>query len=569
MNSNNLVACPLDCYDTCQGYVDEKGNIKGSSDHLVTNKKLCVNFANLLKEDFLKTAFYKNEEVNLDEALDVLVEKLRNTNSDKTLFYKGAGNLGVMQNCVKTFFAKYGSTLTKGSLCDAIGSLGIEQGRGGINVNPPIEKLINSDVIIAWGRNLTVTSSHMYNLVKDKTFITIDPIKTKIAKKSELHLQINPKTDHDLALLLTRFAHMSNQEDEEFISTHEGADWFFDLARSKPIVSYEHTTGVSLSEVTKFFELIEGKSVSIFLGLGPQKYYEGAQIFRTIDSFAAYIGVHNKEKGGLWYLDDSSYGYDKQLVSKAKKKIALPTVDFANFDLVFIQGTDPVVTAPNTKKVIEGLKNSFVVFFGTVLNETSKYADLIIPSSSFLTKKDVRLSYGHELKAISNYTKKKDENSISEYDLANFLNEKFGFEKLDDEEKILDYYINTKVEDSSYIDNFEFIEELEIEELYEKKKQNQYYFLTAKRKDSLNSQFKVDNYLYVNSSLGFNNDDEVLLKSEFGETKIKIKNSEDIKENCVLAYSGNKYANYVTPFLTDQEADSAIFQEVLVEIELS
>lgn len=103
MNSNNLVACPLDCYDTCQGYVDEKGNIKGSSDHLVTNKKLCVNFANLLKEDFLKTAFYKNEEVNLDEALDVLVERLENTSSDKTLFYKGAGNLGVMQNCVKTF----------------------------------------------------------------------------------------------------------------------------------------------------------------------------------------------------------------------------------------------------------------------------------------------------------------------------------------------------------------------------------------------------------------------------------------------------------------------------------
>lgn len=78
----------------------------------------------------------------------------------------------------------------------------------------------------------------------------------------------------------------------------------------------------------------------------------------------------------------------------------------------------------------------------------------------------------------------------------------------------------------------------------------------------------MDNYLYVNPSLGFNNDDEVLLKSEFGETKIKIKNSDDIKENCVLAYSGNKYANYVTP-LTDQEADSAIFQEVLVEIELS
>ncbi len=569
MNSNNLVACPLDCFDTCQAFVDEKGNLKGSKEHLVTHGKLCVNFANLAKEEFLTKAYFEDKEISLKQSLTILVEKIKATKEEDILFYKGAGNLGVMQNSVKTFFAKYGATLTKGSLCDETGSLGLELGRGGINVNPSLEKLINSDIVIAWGRNVAITSSHMYDLIKDKTFITIDPIKTKTAKISELHLQINPKTDHELALLLTRFAHMENLEDESFIKEHEGAEWFFDLAKSRPLISYEETIGIKLQEITKFFELIKGKSVSILLGLGPQKYYEGAQIFRAIDSFAAYIGVHNKSKGGLWYLDDSSYGYEKQLVAEAKNKIALPTVDFSKFKLVFIQGTDPVVTAPNTKKVIEGLQNSFVVFYGTVLNETSKYADLIIPSSSFLSKKDVRLSYGHELKAISNYVESKNENTITEYELANFLNEEFGFEKLKDEEEILNYYINTKVEDYSFIKKFEFLEELEVESLYEKQKKNQYYFLTSKRKNSLNSQFKVDNYLYVNPCLGFNNEDEVLLKSPYGQTKIKIKNSEDIKENCVVAYSGNKYANYVTPFLTDEAANSAIFQEVLVEIELS
>jgi len=569
LNSNNLVACPLDCYDTCQAYVDENENVKPSKEHQVTNKKLCVNFAQLLKEDFLKTAYFQNKEISLDESLNILVEKLQNTNPDETLFYKGAGNLGVMQNSTKTFFAQYGSTLTKGSLCDAIGSLGIEQGRGGINVNPPLNNLLNSDVIISWGRNFAVTSSHMYDLVKDKTFITIDPVKTKTAKKSQLHLQINPKTDHELALLLTRFAHMEDLEDEEFIKEHSGADWFFDLAKSKPVITYEKNTGIDLKDITKLFELIKGKSVSILLGLGVQRYYEGAQITRAIDSFAAFIGVHNKKAGGVWYLSDSSYGYEKQLVSNAKNKIPLPTVDFSKYKLVFIQGTNPVVTAPNTQKVIDGLKNSFVIFFGTVLNETSKYADLIIPSSSFLTKKDLRLSYGHELKAVSNYTKPKDENTITEYELANLLNDKFGFEKLKSENEILDYYKNTEVEDKSYIEEFEFIEELEVDNLYEKKEENQLYFLTAKAKNNLNSQFKVDNYLYVNPSLGFNDEDEVLLKSKYGQTKIKIKNSSDIKENCVLTYSGNKYANYVTPFLCDEEADSAIYQEVLITLELS
>ena len=46
---NKKIACPLDCYDACQGELIEE-NIKGSKENLVTNGKLCVNFANLLKD---------------------------------------------------------------------------------------------------------------------------------------------------------------------------------------------------------------------------------------------------------------------------------------------------------------------------------------------------------------------------------------------------------------------------------------------------------------------------------------------------------------------------------------
>ena len=56
----NKIACPLDCYDACQAeLIDE--NIKGSKNNLVTNGKLCVNFANLLKEENLKTSFFEKK----------------------------------------------------------------------------------------------------------------------------------------------------------------------------------------------------------------------------------------------------------------------------------------------------------------------------------------------------------------------------------------------------------------------------------------------------------------------------------------------------------------------------
>ena len=568
MSLNNKVACPMDCYDACQAEIIDE-NIKGSKEHTTTNGKLCVNFANLLKEENLKNAIFEGKQISLKESLSVLVDKLKNTKPEKTLFYKGSGNIGVMQNATKNFFTQYGSTLTKGSLCDRGGGAGIETGRGNV-INPPIQKLIDADIIIVWGRNFSVTSSHLYNLVKDKTFVTIDPICTDIAKKSKIHMQINPKTDHELALLFTRFAYMQDLEDSEFIEEFgSGADWFFDIARNRPIVSYETTTGVPLTLVNDFFDLIEGKSVAIMLGLGIQKYFEGAQITRCIDSFAAYMGYHKKEAGGVWYLSDSAFGYKNQFEVKAKnKKVSIPTVDFGSFDLVFIQGSNPVVSAPNTQKIIDGLKKTFVVYFGTTLNETCEYADLIIPSCSFLSKEDVRLSYGHELKSISQAVKLKDENTISEYEMASFLIEEFNLEKLKTQDEIISYYENHKPILKDF-DTFEFIEDMEIEPLYKEKKADNFYYITGKNKNSLNSQFAKDDFVYLHSSTNFKNDDVVKISSKYGNANFIVKIDDNIKSNCAFFFTGNKYANYLTPALEDEISNSAMYQEVLVQIELS
>lgn len=568
MSSNNKVACPLDCYDACQAELIEE-NTKGSKEHKTTNGKLCVNFANLLKEENLETAYFNNEKISLDESLNILVEKLKSTTPAKTLFYKGSGNLGVMQSAPKNFFTQYGSTLTRGSLCDGGGGSGIEAGRGNV-INPPLEKLLNADVIVVWGRNFTETSSHLYNLVKDKTFVTIDPVSTEIAKKSKIHMQINPKTDYELALLFTRFAYMQDLEDKEFIEEFgNGADWFFDVARNRPVVSYEATTGVPLSQVNDFFDLIENKSVAIVLGLGIQKYFEGSQITRCIDSFAAYMGYHKEEAGGVWYLSDSNFGYKKQFEIKgANKKVSIPKVDFGSYDLVFIQGANPVVSHPNTKKVIEGLKNTFVVYFGTTYNDTCEYANLIIPSSSFLSKKDVRLSYGHEYKSISNIVKEKNPNTITEYELASFLIEQFGFEKLKDEDEIISYYENHKPNLEEF-ETFEFVEEVDIEPLYKEKTSDNYYLITAKHKNSLNSQFAKDDFVYLNSATNFNNGDIVNISSKYGNAQFEVKINDDIKENCAFFYAGNKKVNYLTPNEEDESSFSAMYQEVLIEIELS
>jgi len=568
LSLDNKVACPLDCYDACQGEVID-GVIKGSRENEVTNGKLCVNFASLQKQEYLNSAKFEGNDISLENSLDILVDKLKNSDSSKTLFYSGSGNLGVMQNATKNFFSQYGSVLTKGSLCDGGGGAGIEANRADV-INPPIENLLNADVIVVWGRNFSVTSSHMYNLVKDKTFITIDPICTPIAKKSELHMSINPKTDYELALMMTRVAYMNRADDEEFLEEFaEGHDWFFDIAKNRPLVSYEATTGVELDEVYKFFDLIENKKVALMLGLGVQKYFEGAQITRCIDSFAAFAGFHGKEAGGVWYLSNSNFGYEKQFAFKGKnKKVAVPEVDFSNYDLVFIQGANPVVSAPNTQSVIDGLKDTFVVYYGTTFNDTCEYADLIIPSCSFLAKKDVRLSYGHHGKSISMPQEETKENTIGEYKLASYLINKFDLEALKDEDEVMDYYINNEVEYELF-ESFEFIEEVDVEPLYKDKTEENFYLITAKSKNSLNSQFNADNHVYLHPSVKFEDNSTVNISSKYGSHEFVVKHNEDIKENCAFFFAGNKYVNYLTPNKEDEESFSAMYQEVLVDIELS
>ena len=119
---------------------------------------------------------------------------------------------------------------------------------------------------------------------------------------------------------------MQDLEDREFIDEFgNGADWFFDISRNKPVVSYEATTGVSLSLVNDFFSLIENKNVAILVGVGIQKYFEGAQIMRCIDSFAAFMGYHKKDAGGVWYLSNSATGYENQFeVKGVNKKVSIP-----------------------------------------------------------------------------------------------------------------------------------------------------------------------------------------------------------------------------------------------------
>jgi len=574
--------CALDCYDGCS-VIYEDGKLKGDFDHPFTQGVLCPSLNGFLKTKRVTKPTFNGNEITMDKALEILSTTLKQNQNKESLFFKGNANMGKMQNVSNLFFQKYGSTFTKGSLCDGAGDAGVISGRG-LNLALPISQIKKSDVIVIWGRNISTTNSHMMDIIKDKTLIVIDPVKTKIAKLADVHLQLRPRSDFSLAILFTRFVSLEDMEDLEFIKKHcEEFDYFVDFFRSFGIKKLYDEIDVRVDDVMRTLFLMKGKKVSFLVGVGVQKYINGDEVLRAIDSFAAMLGLFGKEGCGVSYISDSSAGFANPFSHK-NKTVPMPTVDFSKFKTVFIQGSNPCEQMPNSFKVCEELnKSEFTIYFGLYENETSKIANLVIPAKTFLEKDDIRFSYGSEY--IGKMPKiLENDFAISEYDLTHYLNAEFGYEALKSENEYLEeifnsnsilkdgYYQSASYEKIPYEDGFYTDDEkfIFMDEIYSKNNllnEKGYYLITPKSKHSINSQFKIDNYLYLSSTLGFKDSEFVKASSTYGESIFEVRVDENLREDLILIHSGAKGVNRLTPSLKSDEGDSAVFQEVKVKLE--
>ncbi len=590
---SNITACPLDCFDACEvEYKD--GKLKGkSSGH--TQGFLCPHMNHFNKYERIIAPRYKGEEISIDEALSKLGETLDANYKSETLHYRGSGNFGLMQEVSDHFFAQVGATLTSGSLCDGAGEAGIIEGRGS-NKNMPMSEIAKSEVVIFWGRNPHTTSSHLLPLIKDKIIIVIDPVKTKIAEMADIFLQIKPHTDLYLAMMLTRFLHINNSCDDEYLEEYGSeAEEFYELTQTVRIKSMLENMGISLGQVGDILARIVDKKVAFVCGIGIQKYRDGADVLRAIDAIAVTLGLFGKEGCGVAYLGNSKEGIESPFMTKAKR-VSKVNTKFDEFKTVFVQGANPLEQMPNSQRVQNAMEHTQnVIYFGLYENETSRRADLVIPAKTFLEKNDIRTSYSHNA-MIEMPKMQESEIGISEYDLAHFLCEKYEIEIKTEQEYIEhfksfaqenndDTLVIREREDIPYKEGFDtddkefvFLEEIEIDRSANKivltknrgkkrKKSNELYLLTPKSATSLNSQFKREESVYMHSESGYSEGESVIVSSSVGNVTLPVKHNDALRMDTVLIYSGTKGVNNLTSSEVSWEGNSAAYQEEKVTIQ--
>jgi len=573
-------ACALDCYDACKIIVeDESGIVKGDSGHPAGNGALCTLLNKSIHHEMrIEVPRVEGKEVSMNEAVKTVLTTFKGKHS---LLWRGSGNMGVMQEVSNLFMEKISGTLTHGSLCDGAGDAGIIKGRG-VNRTLPLEQIKQADTVVIWGRNITVTNAHMMPFIEGKKLVVIDPVKTAIAKKADLHLQIEPRSDCLLAIMLARLIYIEGSQDTEWIEKYTSQyEDFYDLIQKHPLEPALEKIGTDLKVLEHMLSYLRDQKVVFLIGTGVQKYTNGAATLHAIDSLAALLGLFGKKGSGVHYLGNSKLGFENPFSVKCKtvSKVLTP---FSEFDTVLVQGGNPAESMPDSTRVCAELdKVENLIYFGLYENETSKRAKIVIPAKNFFEKADVRLSYGHQ------YVEKmhrvvQSEIGISEYDFTKKLFDAFGFEGLESEESYINAWLaQCKEENGNYIspayeelpyqegfgeegkDRFEFIEVYDDDFINDEK----FWLLTPKTNKALNTQFKRDNKVQLHPSLGYAKGELVRITSEYGTVDLEVVHTENVRENCIIVTNNILGINVLTPSIVSEKGENACYQEVKITVE--
>lgn len=429
--------CPLDCWDSCQLSLDGSRFIPTG-----ISRFLCWKMNNYFYFPPETTARWKGKPISIGDGLNRLVKLLSETPPEQILYLKGSGNMGFFNSLPLKFFGEFGATIGIGSTCDGIGNYGIIQGRGTSHILP-LWIIQRAKRIVLWGRNSAVTNIHLLPLIKGKPTVVIDPIETATARlPNSLHIPIRPNRDYFLAILLAKWI-VSKGEIRN--RTGIGFNTYLQLLDSYREEELLVQIGVDKSHLLTLLELLLEGAV-ILTGLGVAKCAECWKTHWAIDSLAHLLDYFGKEDRGVAFLGSSSAGLSLPFNIKIRRSIPLFNLDLKQYRLIFIQGSNPLISYPN-RHLWEKISQKRVVVYGRYWDKTAQIATLFIPTDGFYNKVDLRGSYFHQY-VLVNFAHQIKPEGISEYDFTQYLLRQFKMEELPSEEALIEQILlNSQLEE--------------------------------------------------------------------------------------------------------------------------
>jgi len=438
--------CPHDCPSVCALEVevlDQQtiGRVYGAKDNDYTAGVICAKVSRyaerihhphrlgkpLRRVGRKGVGISEFEAISWDDALDEvahLFQQAMDRHGSETLWpYHYAGTMGLLQrDALDCFRHTLNTSRQHSTFCITLADAGWIAGTGIKRGSDP-RQMANSDLVVVWGGNPVSTQVNvMHHIARARRergakLVVVDPYRTPTAEKADMHLMLRPGSDGALACAVMHVLFAENLVDSEYLEQYTDVPEDLKKHLDNKTPGWAATiTGLKVDDILAFARLYgDTKRSFLRLGYGFTRSRNGAANMHAVTCLPALTGAWQYPGGGALYSNSGMYGVDQNVI-KGLDRINQQTRVFDQSRIgdvlcgnprdlqdgppvtaMLIQNTNPIVVAPETRKVIQGMQRDdlFLCVHEQFMTETAAVADIVLPATMFLEHDDFYQGGGH------------------------------------------------------------------------------------------------------------------------------------------------------------------------------
>jgi len=428
-------ACPLDCPDSCSldvtigrgRLVKIDGNrLAPSTDGYICGKVRRFD-KRVYGDDRVQHPMLRKgrkgsgdfERVTWNEALDLVASKLEEARArhgaESVLPFHYGGSNGLLTDDLEDarFFRRFGASRLAKTVCAAPTGAAATAMYGKM-AGVGYDDYEHARLIVVWGANPSASGIHLVAHIKraqkeGARLVVIDPRRTPLARHADLHLALRPGTDLPVALAVINAIFSAGRADVTFLEGHAtGADQLRRAADAWPIDRAANEAGIDAGQLAMFADWYGSISPAVIrCGWGQERNRNGVGSTMAILALPAVAGKFGMRGGGYTMSNSGAWG----IMAEKLIDVPQPATRLVNMNhlgralteyadppvsVLFIYNCNPLATVPDQNRVRAGLQREdlFTVVHEQAMTDTAKYADLVLPATTFLEHYDIAKGYG-------------------------------------------------------------------------------------------------------------------------------------------------------------------------------
>jgi len=442
--------CPHDCTSTCALDVeilasDRIGRVRGARRNPYTDGVICEKVARyaerthhpdrllypLLRTGAKGSGQFRRITWNeaLDRVAEAFIQRADRFGSETIWPYFYAGTMGLVQrDGIQRLRHAMRYSRWHSTICVTLADTGWIAGVGEKRGVDLVEAAEYADLIVIWGGNPVHTQVNVMHHVmaakkRGAMLIVVDPYRTATAQKADLHVAPRPGTDGALACALMHVLFREGFANQDYLAKYTDCPAELEAhVQTRTPEWAERITGIPAATIVDFARRY-GRAQTSFIRAhhGFSRQRNGAVNMHAVVCLPSITGAWLKRGGGAIYGQTGLYPLDRTLIEgldvmdpslRALDQSRLGPILTGDGEALangvpvtglLVQNTNPAVVCPDLTRVRAGLARDdlFTCVHEQFMTETAKYADIVLPATTFLEHDDFYTASGHTTFQVS------------------------------------------------------------------------------------------------------------------------------------------------------------------------